>query len=140
MATSRTTLTEPGRLILGLMIFTMAFSLVGEVITENSGAKPTGSPFTILFGGTVATSALTLLSHAGEAGEKFAVGLATIAFSTSALVYGGPVWTRLNQAFGSKPTGSLGTTSPTTSTTAATPVTIAAEQTVPLAATAAIAA
>ena len=61
-------LNAPGRIILGLMVFTMAFSLVGGEIQKNGGGKQTVSPFMILFGGTVATSALTLLSHAGEPG------------------------------------------------------------------------
>jgi hypothetical protein len=134
MASARTTTDAPGRLILGLMVFTMAFSLVGGEIQKNGGGKQTVSPFMILFGGTVATSALTLLSHAGEPGEHFATGLATIAFSTAALVYGKPVWDRLNSAFGSTPTPSLTTTTPVTPTTAA------ADQAIPLAATTALAA
>lgn len=126
-------LNAPGRIILGLMVFTMAFSLVGGEITKNQGNKPPVSPFLILFGGTVATSALTLLSHAGEPGEHFAVGLATIAFSTSALVYGKPVWDALNKTFGSKPTASVSTSTPTS------PTTIATSQAIPLAVTTAVA-
>jgi hypothetical protein len=142
MAQSRTTLDAPGRLILGLMVFTMVFSLVGTELDggKKSGTSPTLSPAKIIFGGTVATSLLTLMSHAGEAGEKFATGLATITFTTSALVYGKPVWDKLNGAFGSKPTGS------TTASLSSIPTgpggqsatTMATEQTIPLAATTAI--
>jgi hypothetical protein len=143
MAKSRTVLTAPGRLILGLMTFTIAFSVIGDEI-ENGGPTPgapsqpgqtgygaaltsvnqsTGTatkragPFVIIFGGTVATSLLTLLSHAGDAGEEFATGLALIAFLSSALVYGGPVWDRLNAEFGSKPTKPVAATTPSTPTT-----------------------
>jgi hypothetical protein len=137
MAESRTTLSEPGRMILGLMVFTMVFAMVGAELEKNTGGPGAGaSPAKIIFGGTVATSALTLLSHAGEAGEHFAVGLATIAFTTSALVYGKPVWDRLNKQFGTKPTGA---TSAGAATTPTTPTTMATEQVVPLVATTALA-
>jgi hypothetical protein len=116
--TSRTTFTEPGRLIFGLMVFTVSFSLVGGEIEKGGGAKPTVNPATIIFGGTVATSLLTLISHGGEVGERVGVGLALIAFTTSALVYGKPVWDAMNKAFGSTPTKPIGIT---TGTTAATP-------------------
>lgn len=126
MATSRTTTDAPGRLILGLMVFTMVFSLVGGELEKAQSKSQTLSPAKIIFGGTVATSALTLLSHAGEAGEHFATGLATIAFTTAALVYGKPVWDALNKQFGSTPTGS------TPTSTAITPSSIATSQAVPL--------
>lgn len=114
---SRTTITAPGRLILGLMVFTITFSLVGGEIEKSGGKTPTVNPFTIIFGGTVATSLLTLISHAGEAGERFSVGLATVAFVTSALVYGKPVWDAANGAFGSHPTKPVAATTPSTPTT-----------------------
>lgn len=116
-AVSRTINTAPARMILGLMVFTMAFSLVGGELEKGQGKTPAVSPFTILFGGTVATSLLTLLTHAGEAGEKFGVGLATVAFTGSALVYGKPVWDKLNSVYGSKPTTPIGASTPTTPTT-----------------------
>ena len=117
MPASRTTITAPGRLILGLMVFTITFSLIGGEIEASNGGKQTVSPFIIIFGGTMATSLLTLLSHAGEAGENFAVGLATIAFASSSLVYGKPVWDAANKAFGSTPTKPLASTTPATSPT-----------------------
>ena len=117
MATARTTISEPGRLILGLMVFTITFSLVGGEIEKSQSQKQTVGPFTIIFGGTVATSLLTLVSHAGEAGERFAVGLATVAFITSALVYGKPVWDAANNAFGTQPTKPLAASTPSTPTT-----------------------
>jgi hypothetical protein len=120
MASSRTTTTAPGRTIFGLMIFTVVFSLIGEEIGQGQGKKETVPPLLIIFGGTVATSLLTLLSHAGEAGEEFSVGVATVAFVTSALVYGKPVWDAANTAFGSKPTGGTAATTPTKGTVATT--------------------
>ena len=144
MATSRTVNDAPGRIILGLMVFTMVFAMAGAELEANSSSdpgavKPGVSPAKIIFGGTVATSALTLISHAGEAGERFAVGLATIALTTSALVYGKPVWDALNKQFGTKATGSTGATASTTPTTSSTAATMATEQTIPLAVTTAVA-
>jgi hypothetical protein len=114
MASSRTTITAPGRIIFGLMIFTVTFSLVGSEIEKGNGKTPTVNPLLIIFGGTMATSLLTLLSHAGEAGEEFSVGLATVAFVTSSLVYGKPVWDAANAAFGTKPTTAAPKTAPAT--------------------------
>jgi len=119
MPESRTTLTAPGRLIFGLMVFTIAFSLVGGEIEGAQGKKQTVNPFMIIFGGTVATSLLVLLSHAGEAGENFATGLATVTFVTASLVYGKPVWDAANKAFGSTPTTPIAATTPSTPTTPA---------------------
>lgn len=116
MAESRTTITAPGRIIFGLMTFTVIFSLVGEEISTGQGNKPTVNPFIIIFGGTVATSLLTLISHAGEGGENFATGLALIAFLSSSLVYGKPVWDAANKAFGSTPTTPIAASTPTTGT------------------------
>ncbi len=138
MPDSRTTLTAPGRLVFGLMTFTVVFALIGrEIATGQAPNQPgqtgfgaavvpvnqygvagTVSPFMIIFGGTVATSLLVLLTHAGEAGENFATGLALIAFVSSTLVFGKPVWDAANKAFGSTPTTPLRQTSPTTSPTA----------------------
>lgn len=144
---SRVTLTQPGRIIFGLMTATMIFALIGGEVEAGSAVVPgpgqvgfgaatgkvnqatgtavgsrTVSPFKIIFGGTVATSLLILISHAGEAGEEFGVGLATVAFVTAALVYGAPVWAAANAQFGSKPTAGTPASSPTapTATTAAT--------------------
>lgn len=139
MADSRTVLTAPGRLVFGLMTFTVVFALVGSEIANAQG-KPSQpgqpgygvslvpvnaagvagsvSPFMVIFGGTIATSALVLLTHAGEAGEQFAVGLALIAFVSSALIWGSPVFGAANKAFGSKPTTPIAGTTPTTSPTA----------------------
>lgn len=117
---SRTTVTAPGRIILGLMVFTMTFALVGGELEQGAGKAQTISPFTIIFGGTVATSLLTLLSHAGETGEHLAVGLATVAFLTTALTYGKPggeVWDKLAETVGGKPTTPSKATAPTKPTT-----------------------
>jgi hypothetical protein len=114
---SRVTLTAPGRLIFGLMIFTVAFSVVGGEIEQANGKKPTLNPLLIIFGGTMATSLLTLISHAGQAGETFATGVALVTFTTASLVYGRPVWDAANKAFGSKPTAPVAAATPTTPTT-----------------------
>lgn len=99
---SQTTDTAAGRLIFGLMFFTVLFALVSDEIGAAGGTNPTPKvpAIKIIIGGTVATSLLTLLSHAGDAGEKFATGLALIAFASGTLVYGKPVWDAANKAFG----------------------------------------
>lgn len=138
-AVSRTINTAPARMIGGLMIFTMAFSIIGQEI-KSTPNKPgeTGfgvvkpgvqvnalgqvdgrGPFLVIVGGTIAWSLLALLSHAGEAGEKLGVGLAAVAFTTAVLVNGKPVWDRANQAFGSTPTTPLQATTPSTRTVGA---------------------
>ena len=128
MATSKATLTEPGRIIFGLMIATVVFSVVGEEVT----GKAKVNPFKIILGGTIATSLLILVSHAGDAGEQFGVGLSVIAFTSSALVYGAPVWKAANSAFGSKPTSSTTATTPSTPTTTPTATAAALAQTIPI--------
>lgn len=125
MASSRTVANAPGRMIFGLMTFTMAFSLIGGELEKNQGKPQTVNPITIIVGGTIATSLLTLISHAGEPGERLGVGLATVAFVTAALVYGKPVWDAANNAFGSKPTPRLTATTPSTPTTGVTATTAA---------------
>jgi hypothetical protein len=95
------------------MGITVLFSLIGNEL-KNTPSTPGADKLTtggkIILGGAVATTALTLLSHAGNAGRQFSVGLASVAMVTSTLVYGGPVWTALSKLFGSKPTGSTGGT------------------------------
>lgn len=98
---TKTSSDPDARMIAALMFFTVAFSLVGN---EIKGKKNTTGlitePAKIVLGGTAATAALVLISHAGDAGRQFAVGLALISFSTSALVYGGPVWRSLSSLTG----------------------------------------
>jgi hypothetical protein len=127
VAESRTTITAPGRLIFGLMTFTVVFSLVGEEISTGQGNEPKVSPFLIIFGGTVATSLLVLLSHAGEGGEELATGLALVTFiSAATAIYTKPVWDAANKAFGSTPTKATAKSTPTTRTTGlATPTALA---------------
>jgi hypothetical protein len=88
-------------MIAALMFFTVTFALVGN---EIKGNKKTGGiitePAKIVFGGTAATATLVLLSHAGDAGRQFAIGLAVVTFTTSALVYGGPVWRSISSITG----------------------------------------
>jgi hypothetical protein len=120
MPEQRITTSAPGRMIVTLLGFTVAFSLVGEWVAPPAkpGATPQLSPFTILFGGAVAASTLILISHAGPAGETFATGLALVAFLTATLVYGKPVWDAINKTVGGKPTGNTGKTGLSPSTAA----------------------
>jgi hypothetical protein len=126
MTTSRVTDTQGARTVTAVMLFTVAFALVGHEIkavstkksaTAKAGVLSTGGR--ILLGGFVATTLLVLLSHAGTGGRQFAVGLASIALVTTALVEGKPVWDAIGNAVsatstkGATPTGA---TSPTSST------------------------
>jgi hypothetical protein len=105
------------------MAFATAFSLAGNELKMIEGAKSlssaVGGPITeggrIIIGGTFATAILLMISHAGDAGRTFAVGVAAIAALSSTLVYGAPVWNALNTLFKSTPTKPLtGGTTPTT--------------------------
>jgi hypothetical protein len=135
------------------MTATMVFAVVGNEITvaqgvpnkpgqigygaaivpvnQGTGVAGTVSPFRIIFGGTIATSLLILVSHAGEAGETLGTGLAVVAFTTAALVYGGPVWNAVNKAFGSKPTKPLAGTTPSSPSTTPTATAAALVQVTP---------
>lgn len=111
---SRASVPQGAKTIVGLMGVTVAFAVIGEEIKSPGGpGLPTGAP-KILVGGVVGTSVLVLISHAGDAGRQFALGLALVSMVTATLVYGGPVWAAANKSFGSKPTGSSGATAPTT--------------------------
>ena len=102
----------------------VVFALIGNEIKiakhppdPKNPAGPAASVLTesgtIIFGGFTAAAALTLLSHAGEGGRQFAVGLAAVTMLTSVLVYGGPVWKALGAATGqSKPTRGSSPTTP----------------------------
>lgn len=114
------------RLIVALIGTATGFALIGHEIQQVSGAPPAqGNVQTankvlstggrIILGGFAAAALLALLSHAGEAGRQFSVGLAVITAATSMLVYGGPVWSALGRAVGNAP-GAQPTT-PTRSTT-----------------------
>ena len=116
---SRSSSVNSSRTIVGLMFFATTFALIGNEIKIVEG-KTTGSPAglvsdggRIILGGVFATALLTLLSHAGEGGRQFAVGLALVATATSTLVWGGPVWGAAGKIFGG--------TTPTTGTTATAP-------------------
>jgi hypothetical protein len=97
---TRTSSDPDARMIAALMFFTVGFSLVGNEIKAKSSNALITEPVKIVLGGTAATAALVLLSHAGDAGRQFAVGLALVSFTTSALVYGGPVWRSLSTLTG----------------------------------------
>jgi hypothetical protein len=131
--TTTVTSSTPGsRTIVGLMGFTILFSLIGHEISQakgtpksvtpvapdapgkKGGGSITGGPNVvtavstagrIVVGGTFATALLVALSHAGNPGREWAVGLSVVAVLTATLVYGGPVWSGASNLFGSKPTG-----------------------------------
>ena len=117
-SSARTRSQADSRLIVGLMGFTVLFSTIGAEIrvaktpATGIGGVATG-PAKILLGGVVATALLTLLSHAGDPGREFAIGLALVSMATATLVYGAPVWDSANNLFGSQPTGSTRSTKPT---------------------------
>jgi hypothetical protein len=116
-SSSRIVDTESGRLIFGLMFFATGFSLVGIELTEHQGAgKLVLSGPQVILGGFTGATILTLLSHAGEGGRQFAVGLATVTMVSSVLVFGAPVWKGLSNLLGSKPTTPLAESSATTPT------------------------
>jgi hypothetical protein len=120
MARTVTAPTNSARSVAGLMGFAVGFSLLGNEINVAKGAKPDklasglDKGATIMVGGFVAAALLTALTGAGEAGRKFAVGLAGVTAATSLLVYGGPVWQLLGNLVGSK--GNTGATTPTSNT------------------------
>jgi hypothetical protein len=112
------------RMIVGLMGFAVAFSLVGNEIKVLNGTAAKGTGFVteggkIILGGAFATAILTLISHAGDGGRELATGLALVTLATSALVYGGPVWSALGKVF-SNPTPAPTVPTGSTATTAAT--------------------
>lgn len=130
MAEGTTTTTSPtnsARTVAGLMGFTVLFSLIGNEVNVAQGnasnklSNGLDKGATIIIGGFVAAALLTALTGAGEAGRKFAVGLAGVTLATSALVYGGPVWRAIaaivsdagastNPTGGTKPTGNTAPT------------------------------
>ena len=122
--------TQGGPLIVGLMGITVVFALVGSEIAalEKPNASTAGhlvqqgtGAAKVLVGGTLATTALVLLAHGGDAGRQFATGLALVSMVTATLVYGGPVWAAISRSVGA-PAGAPGTgsTTPTGNTTPAT--------------------
>lgn len=120
-STSRSSPTSNSRTIVGLMFFAVTFALIGNEIKQGKGGTQTGGLVTegskIILGGVFATAILTLISHAGEPGKQFAVGLAVVTTATSMLVYGGPVWSAAGNIFGSStPTNPTAATAPTTAT------------------------
>lgn len=118
------------KVIAGLMMFAGLFSLVGNTI-QQGGIEPksgkVGTDGRIIIGATVGTALLVLIAHAGEAGYKFATGLATVAAVSSMLVYSKSivVWTTLDKSVtgSSQPTGGTGTTGSTGTPTSVTSAT-----------------
>ena len=107
---ARTVTRETGRQgareVFGYMGVAVVFALIGNEIRQAKHGKGTTSPGTlsesgvIIFGGFTAAAALTLISHAGDGGRQFAVGLAAVTMVSSVLVYGGDVWKALGAATG----------------------------------------
>jgi len=120
MTSSRVTDTQGARTVTAVMLFTVAFALIGHEIkavstkksaTAKSGVLTTGGR--ILLGGFVATTLLVLLSHAGTGGRQFAVGVASVALVTTALVEGKPVWDAIGNAVSATPSKGSTPTAPT---------------------------
>lgn len=111
--------------VVALMGVTVLFALIGHELEsgESTGSAPSAGTGVsaggrIIVGGTAATAALVLLTHAGDAGRQFAVGLALVAMATTTLVYGGPVWDALGKLTGSStPTTGTSSTTPTNPST-----------------------
>lgn len=126
MADSSTRTSKPADTVFALMAFTVVFSLLGHelkavgAVVSSKGLGPATGLTTggrIIAGGFIATSLLTLLTHAGEGGQKVAVGLAWTTFLTATLVEGGIVWTGISNVLGGKAAAdksaaSSGTSSP----------------------------
>ena len=111
---------------------TVLFGVIGAEVKVAQNQKggmteAATAPSKVLLGGVVATALLTGISHFGDAGRQFAVGLALVTMATATLVYGGPVWEAANNKFGSTPTKDSAGTTPTTpgTNTAASAATIA---------------
>lgn len=129
-STSRsvTSPTNSARTVAGLMGISVLFALIGnEINTGTNGGKPKklangmDKGATIIIGGFIAAGLLTALTGAGEAGRKFAVGLAGVTAATTVLVYGKPVWDVISVMVGGKATGGTGGTKATGATTATAP-------------------
>jgi hypothetical protein len=125
-ADSTTKVSPDARLIFGLMLWTGAFALVGHELKTTSAASSVKTDTTtgpkIILGVFAATAILTMVSHAGDAGRQFAVGLATIAAVSSSLVFGAPVWKALSGVLATQGPGGVAST-PTGSTTPTVPTT-----------------
>ncbi len=136
-SSSKVLTTEGAPTVVALMGVTVVFALIGNELDILAGTTKPGKPGggnvitaggKIIVGGFVATTLLVLLTHAGEVGRQTALGLALVTMVTTTLVYGGPVWLAMNNAFGSSgstpttpnaipsptaPTGNTSTTNPT---------------------------
>ena len=134
-STSKSSSTQGSRTIVGLMFFATSFALIGNELEDKAGS-PITSGSKIILGGIVATSLLTLVSHAGDTGRQFAVGVALVTPATSLLVFGGTpgnpgqVWKKLGAVVGTTkattPTASTAATTPTKGTATAVALTQAA--------------
>lgn len=102
---------QPSRTIASLVFLASGIALVGnELHVGTTGSLVSTQQHTssvrIVLGGTFSGVTLVLLSHAGDAGQQFATGLAVVLFLSSALVYGAPFWklvSSLTAASPSKP-------------------------------------
>jgi len=103
------------RMILAFLFFSGVLALAGYE-KKNAQGKKTVSPAEIVLGGTVGAVTLTLLSHAGEGGRKFAVGLAGITFASSILINGSSLFTSINALVGQPNKASKPSTPSTPST------------------------
>jgi len=132
---SRETSTSGARTVFGFVGVAVLFALIGnEIKTKQQTTAGPGvltESGTIIFGGFTAAAVLTLISHAGEGGNRLAVGLAAVTMVSSVLVYGGPVWKAINGSFGqtkpTNPTSPLGAGSSITPRTGSTAGTVGSQ-------------
>lgn len=110
---------QDSTMIVTFLIFAGVFALIGhEKKAATSPTKATSTtPAKIILGGTIAAAALTLLSHAGEGGRKFAVGLAGVTFASSVLINGSTVFGSVNTLLGKKATTASKPSTPSTPST-----------------------
>lgn len=113
---------EDSRMIVAFMFFAGVFAIIGyEKKSKTNTTQKIANPAEIVLGGTVAAVALTLLSHAGEGGKKFAVGLAGVTFASSVLINGSSVFTSVKILEGATGTAASTPSTPSNPSNPSTP-------------------
>ena len=108
--------TDPRQAIVGLMVFSAAFALVGHTAksTSNPNAKQSNvSDSRILLGMGIGTVLLIGISEAGPGPASFAKGLAVVTLISSILFNGTEVFGVISKITGTKTTPTQKTTSKT---------------------------
>lgn len=112
---------QSSRTIASLVFLASGIALVGNelhggVTGSLVSTQQHASATRIVLGGTFSGVTLVLLSHAGDAGQQFATGLAVVLFLSSALVYGAPFWKLISSLTSAKPSTPSTPTKPVTTT------------------------